>query len=290
MDKARELIAAGCPSPFIVRAGRQTAGRGRIEGRSWQGEEGASLLMTLALRSGSVPSGAFPLRVGLAACRLLEGFGAQGAESARRLFSIKWPNDILGFRPQGSGDRSPPGGAGASRGDSAANPAESPSLWKKLGGILCEGIPAWTLAGIGINLSPSAYAGEMRGTATSLEELGCWPPAAWRGGPIEPSVEPEALPAEPDAGPPISLSVDRMAIELSEAILRELENPGWAEEYQARMWGLGHRVRFSVGHPSSGVTARGEIRGIDDEGNLLLLEDEELRIYRSGEISGLRPL
>jgi BirA family biotin operon repressor/biotin-[acetyl-CoA-carboxylase] ligase len=139
METARRLIAEGLPSPAIVLADRQRAGRGRIEGRRWEGAPGASLLMTLCLRGNAAARPAPPLRVGLGVVDVL-------TQLMGPAFSIKWPNDIMGLRS---------GGAAA---------------WGKLGGLLCEASGEWFLAGIGLNLRPAAYPAELAATSTSVEE------------------------------------------------------------------------------------------------------------------------
>jgi len=77
LDAAREGL--------LVRAGTQTAGRGR-RGRSWFSPDGLNLYMTITL---SPPEEKYPLIAGVsvraALSRLLTGIR----------FEIKWPNDII---------------------------------------------------------------------------------------------------------------------------------------------------------------------------------------------------
>ncbi len=122
-DRARELANDGLPLPAIVVADRQSAGRGR-RGRRWESDTPCGLWLTVAVGLTAAVAGrseapVLPLRVGLTVSRALEAF----APEIR--FEVKWPNDIV------VGDR-------------------------KLGGILCEGVPGAVLIGIGLNLNHPA--------------------------------------------------------------------------------------------------------------------------------------
>jgi BirA family biotin operon repressor/biotin-[acetyl-CoA-carboxylase] ligase len=85
----RDLLAmarAGAPPGTVLRAGVQTAGRGRL-GRSWQAPAGTSLLASILLEAGPSPFVAVA-RVALAA-----------ADASRELAGVdaalKWPNDLM---------------------------------------------------------------------------------------------------------------------------------------------------------------------------------------------------
>jgi len=145
MEKARELLPESHDETFIVVADEQSAGRGRIEGRTWEGMPGASLLMTLCLKGDYSATEALPLRIGLAVHAVL-------SESTPSRLRIKWPNDIMGIHSPGQGQ------SGKNR-------------FGKLGGLLCETTEGWLLAGIGLNLKPEAYPPAMRDRATSLTEI-----------------------------------------------------------------------------------------------------------------------
>lgn len=140
MEKARELLYGSPVDRFIVMADEQTEGRGRIEGRRWEGASGASLLMTFCLKGEFSSVEALPLRIGLAVHAAL-------SELAPFPLRIKWPNDIMGFCTRSDGN------------------------YLKLGGLLCETTEGWLLAGIGLNLRPEAYPPGMRMKATSLTEV-----------------------------------------------------------------------------------------------------------------------
>lgn len=80
------MARAGAAPGTVVRAGAQTAGRGRL-GRRWEAPEGTSLLASILLEVEPVPFVAVA-RVALAAsdaCRDLAGVEAD----------LKWPNDLL---------------------------------------------------------------------------------------------------------------------------------------------------------------------------------------------------
>ena len=139
-DVARTLATEGAPAGTIVLAEQQTAGRGRF-GRRWQAPAASSLLLSCLLRpraDGDAVPATIPLRVGLAAALAIEA--ATGTYA-----TLKWPNDLV--LP----------GAG------------------KLAGILCEAITTgnhWSVvAGVGINVRSRDWPPELRGQATSLDDV-----------------------------------------------------------------------------------------------------------------------
>jgi BirA family transcriptional regulator, biotin operon repressor / biotin---[acetyl-CoA-carboxylase] ligase len=141
MDLAKELTGSCSSGALIILADSQRTGKGRIEGRSWSGSPGASLLMTIGLKNVARDLAAFPLRVGLAAAEALRS-SFPGLE-----LKLKWPNDLLA----------------QARSDSVAP-------FRKLGGILCEASDGWFFAGIGLNLGRAAYPDELTGRATCIDE------------------------------------------------------------------------------------------------------------------------
>jgi len=143
MDVARSLIAREINSGLIVTAGAQTAGRGRIEGRSWEASPGTSLLMTLCLKGDFSAAEAPSLRIGLAVHDVLSGY-------APFRILIKWPNDILGL---------------------SVIEDDAQPRFRKLGGLICESTGGWLLAGIGINLRKESYPETLKEKATSLGEV-----------------------------------------------------------------------------------------------------------------------
>ena len=268
MEVAKALIREGLPSPAIILADRQSSGRGRIEGRRWEGAAGASLLMTLCLKGDAASRPAPPLRVGLGAVDALTRLGGPA-------FGIKWPNDIMGRRGGGFAAGAAYGAAyGATEG---AAPAPRPASWGKLGGLLCEVYGEWFLAGIGLNLRPAAYPAELT-AATSVEEaaLACRGASGTRLGPGA-----GALPWLEDA--------ETLAARIGEAVVRRLGDEGWRADYERLLWARGEEVNFVVGHPERGEIRRGRIRGIDDAGRLVLvLPGGAEESFWSGEISSVR--
>jgi len=255
METAKELIREGLSSPAIILADRQSSGRGRIEGRRWEGAAGASLLMTLCLRGKAASQSAPPLRVGLGVVDVL-------SRNAGPAFSIKWPNDIMGLR-------------------SGSSPADrQPAPWGKLGGLLCEVCGEWFLAGIGLNLKPAAYPAELATAAASVEEAA----AAFRGeGGMnqDGNVGAKALAWLEDA--------ETLAAAIGEAVYGRLGDEGWRADYERLLWARGEEVNFVAGHPERGEVRRGRIRGVDDAGRLvLILPGGAEESFWSGEISGVR--
>ncbi len=133
MRLARELSAAGYPDGTVIRAAYQSAGRGRIDGRTWEAAAGENLLCTTLLRR--PPVRGFTLRVGLAVAKTFNRYLPAG-EKAR----IKWPNDVL------------------VRG-------------KKVSGILCEADGGTLYVGTGFNLAQRRFPPEISHKAGSLASL-----------------------------------------------------------------------------------------------------------------------
>lgn len=143
MDEARRLsdkVPRG-----LVRAGVQTAGRGRLPGRQWLGEAGASLLVTFWFPADEFASAPLPLLAGIAIVRA----GIAWAETAGVRFRdeprLKWPNDVL------CGSR-------------------------KLAGVLCEARGVAIYAGVGLNCRQAGFQSGLRTEPTSLSlETGAGP-------------------------------------------------------------------------------------------------------------------
>jgi BirA family transcriptional regulator, biotin operon repressor / biotin---[acetyl-CoA-carboxylase] ligase len=246
-DQAATPTAAAAdagPQALIVLADRQTAGRGRLPGRAWSGKAGSSLLATMGFRGLPSAVEAFPLRVGLAVAETLS------QEFSGLEIQLKWPNDLLVPVRKEDGRIAP--------------------NWLKLGGILCEASGGWLFAGIGVNLLRTAYPGELRSRATSVEE---------------------ALGRAPGEGPESYSAENRMAmaLKIGTNLAGRLEDKGWREAYLARMWSLGEEVEFLEGHPLKGELRRGRVRGVTESGSLILdTGTESLKVFSSGEIESLK--
>lgn len=88
MDTAKDLARKNCPDFTVVIAGRQSAGRGRLN-RQWMSEEGG-LYFTLVLRPEIPLPASFRVNflASLTLARMLrETYGVEA--------DVKWPNDIL---------------------------------------------------------------------------------------------------------------------------------------------------------------------------------------------------
>jgi BirA family biotin operon repressor/biotin-[acetyl-CoA-carboxylase] ligase len=134
-DRAKELAEEPGRAFAVVVAHEQTAGRGR-RGARWHSPSGGGLWMSVVL---PCPQAALhlPLLVGLAAAEAIE----EGSAAVR--VGMEWPNDLV------------------VRG-------------RKVGGILCEGVPRAVVAGLGINVRTpdGGFPEALRTRATSLEEEG----------------------------------------------------------------------------------------------------------------------
>ena len=130
MDLARSLDTP--KHGTIVRAGYQHSGRGRIAGRSWEGEKDLNLLCTAVFESGrfDFPPLRLPILVGVAVAWSVEGITSGRSE-------IKWPNDVLVHR-------------------------------LKIAGILCEAHRERIYVGIGLNCNQVAFSDTLKSPAVSL--------------------------------------------------------------------------------------------------------------------------
>ena len=321
----------------IVTADFQREGRGRIEGRAWRAAPGTAMLATIAIpqeasqspvvQDGLSKSQVFPLLAGLAVHSVLQevfetqlvraqsspmdltvDLGVdltvrQGVDLTKRTpdriprpFLLKWPNDILGFAP-GKGSFVAPTPESISRGPVSCGPVSRGPIYKKLSGILCEAIPGWFLAGIGLNLVEGSYPEELKDRATSLAEVLKASLKAFlkapnnaadkaNGGSV-PAFVPSFVPALESPDPTMDLS-SYLARRIAQKIADELQNPFWKEEYEKNLWAKGARVSFVGGHPERSEVLDGVVEGIDEEGCLILaLANGEKRRFLAGEIASL---
>ena len=133
MEDAKLLAEAGAVDGTVIQADYQSAGRGRVDGRTWEAKAGNNLLCTVILRR--PPVNGFTLRVGLAAALAFDAF--LPADCTTR---IKWPNDVL-FRG------------------------------RKLAGILCENSGPFLYVGTGLNIAQTDFPPEIEKKAASLESV-----------------------------------------------------------------------------------------------------------------------
>lgn len=155
----------GAPHASVVVAEEQTAGRGRL-GRTWSAPPRSGLFVSILLRP-EVPMGAWtwlPLLAGVAVREAV-------ARTAGLEVALKWPNDIV-VSPDGEtaegGSAAPSAvaaqAAGTAQAGSAAPSAAATQAGsvahshgddRKLGGILCETVPAQNaiVVGIGLNVT-----------------------------------------------------------------------------------------------------------------------------------------
>ncbi len=139
-----------------LRADRQTVGRGRM-GRAWDSPNGNLYASTLIRpRPGDPPAPTLAL---LAAVVVLETARIYAPDA---VFSIKWPNDVLGAVPGTVPSRTVPNDQ---KGQSLRG--QSPG---KLSGILLESVEGAVVCGIGVNLAHHPDLPDR--PATSLAALG----------------------------------------------------------------------------------------------------------------------
>ncbi|MCC5806050.1 MAG: biotin--[acetyl-CoA-carboxylase] ligase [Opitutales bacterium] len=88
-SEAERLLADATETPFVVIAGAQTRGRGRL-GRKWHSPPQGNLYMSFAFRPRRSPGRmqSITLRLGLAVCRFLNQAYAIPVK-------VKWPNDLI---------------------------------------------------------------------------------------------------------------------------------------------------------------------------------------------------
>ena len=145
MDEARAL-SRGRPRGAVM-AGVQTAGRGRLPGRSWVSAPGESLLATAWLPAADFGRRPPSLVAGLALVLALEDWAAADGIVAAPPLRVRWPNDIV-------------------------------ADGRKLAGILCESSSGTVYVGMGVNLAQEAFPGAFRTPPASLRLLyGAWPGA-----------------------------------------------------------------------------------------------------------------
>ena len=225
-----EEARGGAAEGLVLVADHQTAGRGRL-GRMWSAEPGTALLVSVLLRP-PLPIDEVPvvlMAAGLAACD-----GVEAAAGFRP--GLKWPNDLV------VGDR-------------------------KLAGLLTEatgGADPGVVLGLGINVSAAAYPAELKGEATSCEEVASRP--VDRG---------ELLVA--------------FLIALESRYSTVLAGGGRAttlQAYRADSATLGRRVRVEL---TAGPPLEGQASRLADDGQLVLVDDAGAEHFVNvGDVKHLR--
>lgn len=235
--------------PVLLVAESQTAGRGRL-GRAWQGEPGASLMMSLGLTLAPADWSGLSLAVGVSVAESLQPALPAPGQGAR--IGLKWPNDLWL-----EGDR-------------------------KLGGILVETAShvAPQAATITTGVAPQAATG----TASAASRyvvigigLNVLPRAA------EGLSMPPAALQEVDAALDAPAALLRIVPPLV-GMLQAFEGYGFAPvqpRFAQRDLLAGRAVTLSDGRT-------GTAHGVDDSGALLVLTPQGMEAVTSSEIS-VRP-
>ena len=161
-ELALRAAKAGAPHGLVVAADEQTAGRGR-RGRSWAAPPAQGLLFSVLVRYADLPPerlGWVALAAGLACAEAVE-------ESAGVHATLKWPNDIVisdfGFQISDLNGKQQYRASNRRDVDGKIKNQKSKIknavFWRKLGGILCEGVapgapgaPGFVVIGIGLNV------------------------------------------------------------------------------------------------------------------------------------------
>ena len=270
MNVSRVLAQQGEPHGTVICADYQNEGRGRIQGRQWDAQNGESLLFTVLLRYPrieDIPT-ALTLRTGLAVSLAIEDFIialSSHSSAAYRLYYnilhywayamkyfsinalnisgahsgvlipnllIKWPNDIL-------------------------------IADKKLAGVLTEADAGNVHIGIGVNVTQKEFPEFLQNKATSI-----------------------SLAANREIAPAQRYT---LLEQILNHLYAELESGAdWHSRINARLYKKGEQIRFMNGPANSGKLITGILTGIGSDGALLITPDNsqngESLSYTTGEI------
>jgi BirA family biotin operon repressor/biotin-[acetyl-CoA-carboxylase] ligase len=250
MDVSRKLAAEDAQHGTVITSDFQEEGRGRIQGRSWEMERGASLPFTILLRYPRIEDipAAITLRAGLAVSLAIEDLAPSLGDSVK----IKWPNDIM----IGS---------------------------KKVAGILCE-VDGGTLncnvhLGIGINVAQKEFPVYLRDKATSIKrEI---KPSVWRNEKLEMRNEQKQQDVR-------FVLLEKMLVRLHNELEIPYKSD-WKSGLKKRLYKKGEQVVFIDGIAGSGKEVKGCLIGIGDSGELLILPDGAMEVHSfiTGELSFL---
>ena len=260
MDISRQLAADNACHGTVIAAGFQEAGRGRIRGRAWDAERGASLPFTVMLRYPRIEDipPALTLRAGLAAAYAIEDFilSAQNNSNGEKLsinneqlaVMVKWPNDIM------------IGG-------------------KKAAGILCEVNDGYAHLGIGINVMQTEFPAHLRDKAASIAlaiKNGLF---ANNGGQVTVNSEKFA------ANGARYLLLEKLLARLYEELETDA-GKNWKSRLEKRLFKKGGQVTFIEGAADSGKIVKGFLSGLGEGGELLIVPEDgvEAKAFVTGEL------
>ncbi|TVP47079.1 MAG: biotin--[acetyl-CoA-carboxylase] ligase [Gemmatimonadales bacterium] len=249
--RLRALATGGTPPFTTVVAHAQRAGRGR-EGRSWRSEGGAGLWISVLLpMPPGGPPGVATLAVGVAVAEAVERLGGEGGGGGGGggrpggQVGLKWPNDVMVVAPGGTGVG-------------------------KLAGILCEvagggegGGAGGIVAGVGVNLRAALHplpSGVGPGPAGGVREF--------------PAADLETLLGEPVLPSELARHLVRALRHLVDPPPARLEGRLRAA-WEARDLLPGTLVEVTPG-------PRGVVRGVGDDGALLVEAQEEASLQPAG--------
>jgi BirA family biotin operon repressor/biotin-[acetyl-CoA-carboxylase] ligase len=247
MDVGR-VLATNEPCGTVIMADFQERGRGR-QNRQWKTEKGRNLMFTLFLNypdAASIPK-ALSLRTGLALALAVENFIPALSGSVE----IKWPNDLM-------------------------------LRHKKTAGILVESTIVETtitenrganvFIGVGVNLLQEDFPEDLRGKAGSLLSIY-----------KEKYPDRETLESFAAKDAPLLL-LEKILVFLHAEL--SASKSSWKAELEKRLYKRGEHVVFAEGAADSQIIIHGQLIGIGETGELLLIPDNETvpRPFINGEL------
>lgn len=137
---------------------------------------------------------------------------------------------------------------------------------KKLSGILCEADGELICIGAGLNINQRGFLPEIAGRASSLALI---------------------LGHEDTGAISLSAVLELFLIFLRQALSKECP---WREKIMQRLFMLGEEVQFAPGGQGGGNPLRGVLRGIAEDGALLLEAEGAIKAFYSGELCLAPPL
>ena len=285
----KDAIRAGEPEGLVVSALRQTAGYGR-QGRTWESPYGG-LYQSFLLRP-QVPASEMPTVALMAALAVrdallglidrLQGGGSDvqvpyeisaTARAAAETIRVKWPNDVVRVDMRSESDGAAPSSTSRENSDTVSDTCSSRP--RKLCGISSEAVGGALCMGIGVNVFIPQNAIELQGKNA-------------------PAYLSDYFENAPHFVSGAGLSEGQRAVlaMLSE-LLADCVLARYGQWHAGGFLALASEYRACstlVGAPidivslSGSLLASGVVRGIDDEGRLLLVDEGGvLRAVSSGE-------